>query len=254
MKQSFFFLMLLISQFSLLGQVSKIVSHKDLSGAYFDKYGPFDYYKFFHDQSLINFASQEHALISYYSNTSKTIYDKFVIKGKKIKGYHFGIHSQDSVFSKLIVKNEFDQSKASYYQSLDTTQSWIEVNFKLWFKYNDEKISIISYQIMENGRRTKAFLSKRFLVKFEETDGLWKDIYYIDNRENDFLDNITTILGGLDKSVVRILFGLDEATSLKEKNLFNAVTSNGEQFRINSLFDLYRNNDKRLIYFYNSTR
>jgi hypothetical protein len=233
----------------LNAQVKSVIPRFPLNALYYDNYGTFDNIKFFHNQSLINFTkSEENALVSFYSNTSKSTYDKYVIiNGKREVIYHIGSDTKGKVDS--VIYNDFDSNLSNQIQALDTSQSWIDIYFKLQFKYNEENLSIVSYEVVKNGR-PQGRDSERFIIKNEKIKGLEHHVFYIDRREDRFLNNLTSAIGNLKKNTVRILLGIDPPETQPEKELFELITTSGESLELNTLVDLYSKGDKRLMQFY----
>jgi hypothetical protein len=230
-------------------QVNEIKTHYSFSGLFFDKYGAFDNINFFHDQSLVNFMhSEERALVSYYSNTSKKNYDKYVLTNEKRDDvYHVGSKTKGKV--ETIIYNDFDPTLAKHYQDLDTSQSWIDIYFKLRFKYEKEEICIVSYRIVENGY-PQGLKSERIIIRTESVKKSFRQVFYIDKRRDEFLDDLTNTIGYLKRSTIRIILGIDKPKTKAEKELVNLVTSSGQNLQINTLVDLFNNQDERLMQFY----
>jgi hypothetical protein len=179
----------------------------------------------FHDQSLINFkASEASALASYYCVTSREEFSKFVLGG------------------------EFDRIMSGFIHKKDTSQSWLDLLFKLSFRYNNEYISIVRYSLVLNGISRNNFPEyMRFLWKEREGQGYF---FHIDKRTNDeFISNLTKVIGSMKPNILRILVGLDEPITKDEIELGHLVTSADKSLQLNTITELYKNNDPKLMRF-----
>jgi len=242
---------LILFSFELNAQTKMQVTYFEEEGKYYDNFGTFDKFKFFHDQTLIDFhSSEEKAIISFYSNTSKKNYDKYVLTNReRMVVYSSGYVKDKKPKIDTIIYNDFDERKARFYQSLDSSQTWIDIYFKLRFKYNNEETCIVSFRIVENGY-PQGRKSERIIIRTVNTDKASRPVYYIDKRRDDFLDGLTLAIGNLKKETIRVIFGIDESKTKAEKELISIVNPSSQSLQINTLVNLYKNNDERLMQFY----
>lgn len=226
MKSFIICLIFSLSIFSLEAQVKTIITHQKIEGFYYDEYSLQNFERFFHTQSLVNFKKSEaSALVSYYCTTSKEIFDKYVLGGG------------------------FNYTAAQNSHNYDSTQSGINIMFKISFKYNNkDDIRFVRYSVVRNGNSSTIGYCVRFLFKYVEGEGF---TYFIDNRENDrFIADLTDLFDSIKQSFLRVLLGIDKPMSIEEIELVSLLTSQDKGLHINILLELFKNKDKRLINFF----
>ncbi len=219
MKYFILYFAAMILAFNSNAQVESLISHKYLKSNYIDNFSAFEHYNIFHSQSLVNFhLSEGEALSSYLSNTSKTIHNKYVIG------------------------DTFSEAVANHFQSSDTTQTWVDLIFILRFKYENQDMSIVKYQIVNNGIVTKPTFD-RLVYKIENG----KMAHYIDRtRKDEFLAAMTKVIGLINTSTLRVLLGIDKSKKYSEKELVKLVTSKDKCLNVILLVELFNEGDKRL--------
>jgi hypothetical protein len=222
MKYIILFLATMVLALNSNAQVESLISHKYVNSSYTDNFNTFEHYNIFHSQSLVNFhLSEGHALSSYLSNTSKAVHQNFVLG------------------------DSFNEVVSNHFQTSDTSQTWIDLIFILRFSYKNQNMSIVRYQIVNNGIVTKPTFD-RLIYKIENG----RIAHYIDRtKEDEFITVLTKVVGLMDTSILRVLLGIDKPRNNSEKELLELVTSKDNCLQLNSIVELFNNGDQNLRQF-----